>query len=879
MDNVKLIKCFIGSPSDVSEERKACDEVIAAINREVGDEKGVRIETIRWEKDSHPAIGDDGQAVINSQLHPENADFFIGIFWCKFGSPTLRAESGTEEEFNLAYERWLNTHSNKIQFYFKKSSAFPADLDGYQFEKVKAFKAKVSQCGCLYREFQNVLEFKDSLHEAILNELDEFVDVVPRDIKRQQVQDELEAELQQALSTYSNQNVVWIDRKIADRSDIPESLVEIHDKSKPVEIVLEDDSSYVIQAPQQFGLTCLAYFLRARGWAKNQAWLYVDASTVKLRSLEDIIAAERKRFGGAKISGVIIDSWTPDVLNAQKIFEQILQQVPGGKIIVMQSVFERIRLLQMPQIKIDREFKVVHLLPLAKNDMRKAVVACGNKFTEDEDSMLNKIASNMEVLNIHRTPLNCWTLLKVAEGNVDIGPVNRTEMLERVLFVLFNLSELPTYTSKPDVRDCERLMGGFCEALMRSGKTEFEEDAFRKHASEYVAKSYTDVDVSALWTILVENKIVVRVYGRSYRFGALFWMLFFAAKQMEMEPSFREYVLKEKWYAQYPEIIEFYTGFGRNKSDILKLLDDDLMSTLDIMSNKLGFPKSFNPLNALSWKSADNDAEMMQKEICKAVEKSRVPSEIKDCYSDKSYNFSRPYDQTIHKYVEGASFYQFIHQLKALSRALRNSDYANPESRLQILQHIISGWAEIARVMFFLTPDLVKLGRGFFEGYGFYLDEDFKKGDPSAKELFVRVLQACPHNVIWMMKDDLASSRQAPLLYKWSDGEASDFLRHLFALYLIHVQPRDWDKKVRIYVSTLPTESFYLLNVLNALKYQLECGYSMGDNNNRAIALIKECLAKHCKCDVASINEKKILKEVTRKDDAQVDDDKEKEKS
>ena len=275
----------------------------------------------------------------------------------------------------------------------------------------------------------------------------------------------------------------------------------------------------------------------------------------------------------------------------------------------------------------------------------------------------------------------------------------------------------------------------------------------------------------------------------------------------------------------------------------------------------------------------DNDAEMMQKEICRAVEKSRVPSEIKDCYSDKSYNFSRPYDQSIHKYVEGASFYQFIHQLKALSRALRNSDYANPEYRLQILQHIISGWAEIARVMFFLTPDLVKLGRGFFEGYGFYLDEDFKKGDPSARELFVRVLQACPHNVIWMMKDDLASSRQAPLLYKWSDGEASDFLRHLFALYLIHVQPRDWDKKVRIYILTLPAESFYLLNILNALKYQIECGYSTGDNNNRTIALIKDCLAKHCNCDVGSISEKKILEDVVRKGDAQADDGKENEKS
>ena len=31
--NVKVIKCFIASPSDVAEERKACDEVVDSINK------------------------------------------------------------------------------------------------------------------------------------------------------------------------------------------------------------------------------------------------------------------------------------------------------------------------------------------------------------------------------------------------------------------------------------------------------------------------------------------------------------------------------------------------------------------------------------------------------------------------------------------------------------------------------------------------------------------------------------------------------------------------------------------------------------------------------------------------------------------------------
>ena len=860
--NARIIKCFIASPSDVQEEREACDKVVESINRSLGDSLNVRLETLRWEKDAHAAIGTDSQAVINEQLHPENADFFIGVFWTRFGTPTSRAESGTEEEFERAYTQWQECRNNKIQFYFKDKDPPYNQLDGKQFEKVKAFREKIATCGCFYKTFTCKEEFSKMLTEALQKELVDLFKKSISDEETEMIQRRLDNELHEALSVYSNPDIVWIDRKICESQELNRSLANSYEKAYDASSLIASDDSCVVKAPPTHGLTCLSHYLRAEAWRQRKAYVYIDAETIKLRKLDDVVQEQLEMFQTREISGIIIDSWKPDMGNAHKIIQLVSAKFPGVRLIIMMSSLEPLQVLKTPPIKVDRELKCLHLLPLAKSGIRKAVETCGPKFAADENSVLNKIVQNMEVLNIHRTPLNCWTLLKVAEENFDIGPVNRTEMLSRVLFILFNLSDIPSYTTKPDAKDCECVLGVFCETLIKEYRTDFTEDEFRKITSSYVAKKLIDVDIGLLWQILTKNRIIVHVYGADYRFGASFWLFYFAAKRMESDSSFKEYVLREKHYAQYPEIIEFYTGSGRNKADILQLLDKDLAATRDTMVSKLDFPRTFNPLDALMWTSSKHDADHMQKIINDAVGRSSVPNEIKDCYADKNYNFAKPYDQSIHNYVEGASFFQFIQQLRALSRALRNSDYVMPELKLQILQHIISGWLEIARVLFFMAPSLTRLGRAFFEGYGFHLAAEFKKGEPTDKELFVRILQECPHNVIMLVKDDLSSQRQSSLLYKWEETNKNSFAQHLYILYLIAEQPRDWEKKVQRYLLSLNEDSFYLLNTLNALRFYKTYGYISATTEERMAYLIKGCLAKHYKCKVASIGQKDIPENV-----------------
>ena len=117
MDNVYEIKCFIASPGDTAEERQACENVFEEINHGLGRSLGFRIVPLRWEKDVYPSVGEYGQQVINQQLE-DDYDLFIGIMKNRFGTPTPQAGSGTEEEFNIAYERFQNGEVGNIFFYF-----------------------------------------------------------------------------------------------------------------------------------------------------------------------------------------------------------------------------------------------------------------------------------------------------------------------------------------------------------------------------------------------------------------------------------------------------------------------------------------------------------------------------------------------------------------------------------------------------------------------------------------------------------------------------------------------------------------------------------------------------------------------------------------
>lgn len=165
---------LVSSPSDLGEEREAVAEAIEELNQTWRKNGPIQLNLIRWETNSRPALGTDAQAVINSQIG-EDYDIFVGIMGARFGTPTGRAESGTEEEFDRAASRFQQDPTSvSVMFYFRDTSPVSlSDIDPFQLGKVQAFQNRVKSLG-LVRFFKTRDEFARLMRMHLSQEAQEW---------------------------------------------------------------------------------------------------------------------------------------------------------------------------------------------------------------------------------------------------------------------------------------------------------------------------------------------------------------------------------------------------------------------------------------------------------------------------------------------------------------------------------------------------------------------------------------------------------------------------------------------------------------------------------------------------------------------------------
>lgn len=165
MDSIRRIKVFISSPGDMGSERELIEQICNDINNDIGDLKKFRIEPITWEKNTVSGVGPRSQEVINAQA--PDYDLYIGLMGFYFGSDTGSFSSGTEEEFELAFERYTKSGYPKIQFYFSEAKVSPQRVDFSQFEKVTNFKKNIGGRGVYYRSFEDLTQLQVLVRKGV----------------------------------------------------------------------------------------------------------------------------------------------------------------------------------------------------------------------------------------------------------------------------------------------------------------------------------------------------------------------------------------------------------------------------------------------------------------------------------------------------------------------------------------------------------------------------------------------------------------------------------------------------------------------------------------------------------------------------------------
>lgn len=483
----------------------------------------------------------------------------------------------------------------------------------------------------------------------------------------------------------------------------------------------------------------------------------------------------------------------------------------------------------------NRIFEKYYLWSLPRKEIRKVVCSYNKvEYIENDNIVLNKILNDLEVLNIPRTPFNCITMLKISEFGFDDSPVNRTEMIRRVLFLLFNLNDLPKYKTKPDLKDTEFILGYFSEILLRNNIHSFTREYFLNILNIFCKETEIDIEISVIFDILYDNNIIV-MKNNNFYFKFTYWILYFAAHRMHNNSEFANYILKDMNYTAYPELIEFYTGIDRKRDDALAILINDINNTKNLVIEKCGLVKGFNIYDLIKWNASQENIQTIKNELNKNITDTNLPESVKDDYADISYNNIRPYQQNIQKILDDYSLLKLMRSVKAGAKALRNSDYASKEIRHKLLNEILESFTEIINVLVLLTPHLIKNGYATMDGASFILDGDFGNDE---KEIFQNLIQTIPTNVIGWNKDDLFSNKMSTLLYNHFEKNENKLIQHLINLLVTFKQPKNWDKHLEKYMNMEEKNSFYLFDIFLALSSE----YKYGFHEQKTLSLFEDLL-------------------------------------
>ena len=132
---------LISCPGDVSKYIEVVRECVESFNKTLGVVNNSEIATRHWSTDSYPQSGDKPQELLNKQF-VRDCDAAVAIFWTKFGTPTDKYGSGTEEEI----EEMLSS-GKQVFMYFVDEPVNPSNVDLEQYKKINEFKEKYKDRG------------------------------------------------------------------------------------------------------------------------------------------------------------------------------------------------------------------------------------------------------------------------------------------------------------------------------------------------------------------------------------------------------------------------------------------------------------------------------------------------------------------------------------------------------------------------------------------------------------------------------------------------------------------------------------------------------------------------------------------------------------
>lgn len=164
---------FLSCPSDVKQFLPLIREEIDRFNRGYGNSHNLEVRIWHYTTNAYASMGKHPQEIVNEQI--PDVDIVVGVFWTRFGTPTKKYQSGTEEEIEHFYQ-----DGKKIFLYFLNKDVPLSQINISQYQKVQEFKARHDKDSLFWEvdnEFALVRTISDHLEkyfDSLLKKNDSF---------------------------------------------------------------------------------------------------------------------------------------------------------------------------------------------------------------------------------------------------------------------------------------------------------------------------------------------------------------------------------------------------------------------------------------------------------------------------------------------------------------------------------------------------------------------------------------------------------------------------------------------------------------------------------------------------------------------------------
>ena len=151
--NIIRYDLLISCPGDVQNEISLIKESVEEFNEKFSDTLGVMVQPRHWKSSSFSQSGNKPQELLNEQF-VVGCDAAVAVFWTRFGTPTDKYESGTEEEIEIMLDA-----GKQVFMYFSEKAVSPSNLDIEQYEKIKKFKEKYKDRGIFFQYYKGLYRY------------------------------------------------------------------------------------------------------------------------------------------------------------------------------------------------------------------------------------------------------------------------------------------------------------------------------------------------------------------------------------------------------------------------------------------------------------------------------------------------------------------------------------------------------------------------------------------------------------------------------------------------------------------------------------------------------------------------------------------------